>query len=54
MNAKVARKLRKSVKKDDMAFLAKFSETIKLMTFGQRAKLAVQIVFKTFGKPSNV
>lgn len=49
-SSKIAKKIRKAVKKEDYAFLAKFRESIKLMKFTDRAQLAWQILTKSFGK----
>ena len=50
MNGKLAKKIRKAVKKEDYAFLAKFREATMMMPFFGRCRLAWQILTKSFGK----
>lgn len=54
MSGSMAKKLRRAVKKDDYAFLAKFREAIKIMPLRGRMILAWQILTKSFGRNVDV
>lgn len=49
MSKKVAKKIRQVLRKQDHQYLAKFAESLKLMPFPDRLRLAWMILTKTLG-----